>query len=123
MRSPDQNFNLEPSSYKRECLSLDGDARLSAVLPGQLPGGGETANYKPQRGQAPLDWDTNGASSEYQAGGSSTGFIGWKKETQWGRKEELTTSKTKEETKGREKGEKLRERQEASSSKQTRVTA
>jgi hypothetical protein len=53
--------------------------------------------------------------------GSSTGFTGWKKETQWGRKGE--TKKRKEEMKGREKREKLRERNEASSSKQTSVTA
>jgi len=69
-----------------------------------------------------LDWDTNGASSEYQAGVLPALLDGRKKHNGV-EKEELKTSKRKEEMKGREKGEKLGERKEASSSKQTSVTA
>lgn len=73
-------------------------------------------------GSRPLDWDTNGASSEYQAEDLPALLDGRKKHNGV-ENEELKTSKRKEETKGREKGEKLRERKEASSSKQTSVTA
>jgi hypothetical protein len=105
IRSPDQNFNLEPSSYKRECHSLDGDTRLSEILPWQLPGGGETPNYKPEWGQPPpglgYEWSVFRIPS-----GSSTSFTGWKKETKWDRKGGTKNKQKERETKGREKGEK-----------------
>jgi hypothetical protein len=74
------------------------------------------------KGSRPLDWDTKRGSSEHQAGVLPALLDGRKKHG-GGEKEELKISKRKEETKGREKGEKLRERKEASSSKQTSVTA
>jgi len=73
-------------------------------------------------GSRPLNWDTKGAPSEYQAGVLPALLDGRKKHNGV-EKEELKTGKMKEVRKGRQKAEKLRERKEASSSKQTSAMA
>jgi hypothetical protein len=106
-----------------QCHSLDGDSRLSEVLPPQLPGGGETNSQ--------LQTSTGAASPGLGYEWSVfripavvlPALLDGRKKHNGVEKEELKTSKRKEETKGREKGEKLRERKEASSSKQTTVSA